>query len=182
MIDDGSGDDTAAIATAAGVRVLSSGGRGPSAARNLGVQHATHEIVAFTDADCVVPPQWLRALVDGLRTSRAAGAGGPQRNVFDRGNPREAQDLDLFFSLASVLAEYTRADDRPREVDHNASCNVAYVKHTLVEAGGFTEGLYPRRGRRPRPSSRGAGLPVRTTCPTPGSNTTGRAPAPGLRP
>jgi glycosyltransferase involved in cell wall biosynthesis len=143
VVDDGSADETVAIATAAGARVLSAGGRGPSAARNLGIRHATHDIVAFTDADCAVPPHWLRSLVDGLRTSRAAGAGGPQRNVFDRGTPREAGDLDLFFSVASVLAEYTRGDDRPREVDHNASCNVAYVKHTLVEAGGFTEGLYP---------------------------------------
>lgn len=143
VIDDGSEDETAAMATAAGARVLSSGGRGPSAARNLGVRQATHDIVAFTDADCVVPRHWLRSLVTGLRTSRAAGAGGPQRNVFDRGETQEAEDLNLFFSLASVLAEYTRSDDRPREVDHNASCNVAYVKHVISEAGGFTEGLYP---------------------------------------
>ena len=55
----------------------------------------------------------------------------------------EARDLDAFFSLASLVAEYTRGDDRPREVDHNASCNVAYIRHAFREAGGFAEGLWP---------------------------------------
>jgi glycosyltransferase involved in cell wall biosynthesis len=143
VVDDGSTDETAAIAHAGGARVLVSPRGGPAAARNIGVEQATHDIVAFTDADCVVPGHWLRALVDGLRTSRAAGAGGPQRNVFTSHAGESARDLDLFFSLASVIADYTRADDEPHEVEHNASCNVAYVRHTLVEVGGFTPGLYP---------------------------------------
>jgi glycosyltransferase involved in cell wall biosynthesis len=143
LVDDGSTDGTDVMAVALGARVLPSPRPGPSAARNAGIAAATHDIVAFTDADCVVPRHWLRALVNGLRTSRAAGCGGPQRNVFPADAGRSAADLDLFFSIASVVAEYTRADDREREVDHNASCNVAYVKHTLVEAGGFAEDLYP---------------------------------------
>jgi glycosyltransferase involved in cell wall biosynthesis len=143
VVDDRSVDETAAIAQAAGVRVLASPRSGPSAARNVALGAATHEIVAFTDADCVVPVHWLRALVEGLRLSRAAGVGGPQRNVFPPRADRSASDLDLFFSLASVVAEYTRTDPRPREVPHNASCNAAYIKHTVVEAGGFAEDLFP---------------------------------------
>ena len=143
VVDDGSSDGTAAVARAAGARVLEAAGRGPSFARNYGVLESSHEIVAFTDADCAVPPHWLRALVEGLRTSQAAGAGGPQRNVFPVDRSEEARDLDAFFALASVIAEYTRADDSPREVDHNASCNVAYIRHAFREAGGFAEGLWP---------------------------------------
>jgi GT2 family glycosyltransferase len=141
VVDDGSEDGTAEAAGAAGARVLSVSRRGPSAARNLGIARASHDIVAFTDADCVVPPHWLRALVDGLRTSRAAGVGGPQRNRFP--DDRTARDLDLFFALASTVAEYTRTDRRPRPVEHNASCNAAYIKHTVEEVGGFAEDLFP---------------------------------------
>jgi len=142
VVDDGSRDETVALAERAGVRVLASPRPGPSAARNHGVRHASHEIVAFTDADCVVPRHWLRALVEGLRTSRAAGVGGPQRNVFPTG-PRSARDLDLFFSLAAIVSDYARSESGPRPVDHNASCNVAYIKHTLDEVGGLAEDLFP---------------------------------------
>lgn len=142
LVDDGSEDETVAIAQGAGARVLWSPRPGPSAARNHGVRHASHEIVAFTDADCVVPRHWLKALVEGLRTSRAAGVGGPQRNVFPP-DTRSARDLDLFFSLASVVSDYTRSEAGARAVDHNASCNVAYIKHTLDEVGGLAEDLFP---------------------------------------
>lgn len=142
VADDGSEDTTVGIARAAGARVLQAAGSGPSMARNYAVLESTHEIVAFTDADCTVPRHWLKALVEGLRASKAAGAGGPQRNVFPEGTG-DARDLDAFFSLVSVVAEYTRVDDRAREVDHNASCNVAYIRHAFREAGGFAEGLWP---------------------------------------
>ena len=143
LVDDGSTDTTAAIAHGAGVRILHANGRGPSYARNLGVREGSHAIVAFTDADCVVPRHWLKTLVDALRSSGAGAAGGPQRNVFPADAASEAADLDAFFALASVVAEYTRRDDVARDVDHNASCNVAYVKHVFDEAGGFAEGLFP---------------------------------------
>ncbi len=143
VVDDGSTDDTVAIAHGAGVRILRAEGRGPSYARNLGVRECSNEIVAFTDADCVVPRHWLKTLVDALRSSEAGAVGGPQRNVFPRGAAADAADLDAFFALASVVAEYTRGDDVARDVDHNASCNVAYLKHVFDEAGGFSEGLFP---------------------------------------
>ena len=152
VVDDGSTDGTRAIAASIpGVRVLDGGGHGPSAARNAGVQAARHDIVAFTDADCTVPPDWLERLVVALRDSQAASVGGPQRNVFEAS--AVAQDfspantdieaLNAFFELASSIAEYTRSDAEPRFVDHNASCNSAYIKDAFLEVGGFSEGLWP---------------------------------------
>jgi cellulose synthase/poly-beta-1,6-N-acetylglucosamine synthase-like glycosyltransferase len=143
VVDDGSSDTTADLARAAGVRVLETGGRCPSVARNLGVEHSSYEIVAFTDSDCVVSRGWLKALVDVLRRRRAASAGGPQTNVFPDEVGNDAKDLDAFFSLASVVSDYARQDDEEREVDHNASCNSAYIRHAFLEAGGFTPDMYP---------------------------------------
>jgi len=145
VVDDGSTDATRAIAASIpGVRLLDGGGHGPSAARNAGVQAARHDIVAFTDADCTVPPDWLDHLVVALRDSRAASAGGPQRNVFEASAvAQDIEALNAFFELASSIAEYTRSDAEPRFVDHNASCNSAYIKDAFLEVGGFSEGLWP---------------------------------------
>jgi len=52
------------------VRVVTSGGRGPAAARNVGWRATTAEWVAFVDDDVEPPLGWVRALVDDL--SRAA--------------------------------------------------------------------------------------------------------------
>jgi len=56
VVDDGSTDDSAAVATASGARVLATtaGPRGPAHARNRGAEIANGDIVAFIDADVVV--------------------------------------------------------------------------------------------------------------------------------
>jgi GT2 family glycosyltransferase len=145
VADDGSHDETAAIARSFGVRIVETGGRGPSAARNAAVNASAAEIVAFTDSDCCVPPHWLRTLVRALEATGAASVGGPQRSVYPAGHvgTRTAEALDAFFRLSSVVADYTRAGGTAREVAHNASCNSAYRRQVLVEAGGFREGLWP---------------------------------------
>jgi len=142
VVDDGSTDDTAARARAAGVRVLDGQGRGASAARNLGIRAAAGRYVAFTDADCTPPPHWLARLVMVLDTTTADGVGGGQRNVF----PPEAGDaeaFDAFFRLAAVMSDYTRDSGGVREVAHNASCNSAYRRDVLLALGGFAEGMWP---------------------------------------
>ncbi|MEB3194408.1 MAG: glycosyltransferase family A protein [Cyanobacteriota bacterium] len=60
VVDDASEDGTAAVAQAAGAhRVLRGPGRGPGAARNLGIAAADTPLIAFCDADDLWPPQRL---------------------------------------------------------------------------------------------------------------------------
>src|SRR5919198_5805523 len=68
VVDDGSTDDTVAVAEAAPgpVTVRRQEQRGPGEARNLGAQHARGEVLAFTDADCFPERGWLRAGVAAL--------------------------------------------------------------------------------------------------------------------
>lgn len=64
VVDDGSTDDTAAIAARfAGVRVLRQGRRGADAARRAGAAAARGELVAFADPDDVPPEDWLEGLL-----------------------------------------------------------------------------------------------------------------------
>jgi glycosyltransferase involved in cell wall biosynthesis len=59
VVDDGSRDDTAAVARAAGATVLSQRNAGPGAARNAGVRAAQGSWIAFLDADDAWHPEKL---------------------------------------------------------------------------------------------------------------------------
>lgn len=70
FVDDGSRDGSRAIVEAhPRIRVLRQQAAGAYAARNLGLEHATGEIVAFTDADCVVASDWLTRIATAMADS-----------------------------------------------------------------------------------------------------------------
>ncbi len=63
--------------------------RGAAAARNRGIREARGDVIAFTDADCVVDPNWLRNLVSPLTAQDVGIVGGrilarPPANVIER--------------------------------------------------------------------------------------------------
>jgi glycosyltransferase involved in cell wall biosynthesis len=59
------------------IRVLQERIRGASAARNTGIRNARGRIITFTDADCIVEPEWLREIVSPLGDDGVGIAGGP---------------------------------------------------------------------------------------------------------
>jgi glycosyltransferase involved in cell wall biosynthesis len=60
FVDNGSSDGSAALASRYGdVRVLREDRPGAYPARNTGLRAATGSIIAFTDADCAVAPDWI---------------------------------------------------------------------------------------------------------------------------
>ena len=65
VVDDGSSDGTADFlggVTDGRVRVLRTPGRGEAASRNLALDHATGELVAYLDDDNLMDEGWLRAV------------------------------------------------------------------------------------------------------------------------
>lgn len=67
VVDDGSVDDTASVAEAAGARVVRlEQNRGKGAAVRAGVLAATGRTIAFTDADLAYDPAHLRALLEAV--------------------------------------------------------------------------------------------------------------------
>src|SRR5436189_2328239 len=93
VVDDGSTDSTAENARAAGARVVpanrgaadvpgSRGAVGPADARNAGVAATSAPLIAFTDADCVPAPGWLRSGVAALeRADLVQGRVEPEPGV-----------------------------------------------------------------------------------------------------
>jgi glycosyltransferase involved in cell wall biosynthesis len=72
VVDDGSTDGGDMLAAGFPCRVLHQGrNRGPAAARNAGVGHARGRLLLFTDADCIVPVDWVKEVLAEYRTLSA---------------------------------------------------------------------------------------------------------------
>jgi glycosyltransferase involved in cell wall biosynthesis len=92
VVDNGSHDATLAVLERYSSRIvcLREARRGPSAARNAGIRRARGDVVAFTDADCTVDPDWLRELVQPLEDDAVGIAGG---RIMAR---KEANEAELY--------------------------------------------------------------------------------------
>jgi GT2 family glycosyltransferase/DNA-binding beta-propeller fold protein YncE len=130
VVNDGSRDATSAIARAqAGVRVIDVPRGGLSVARNVGLAAASGEIVAYTDADVRVDPDWLNYLVHTLLTVDVVGVGGP--NVVPEDDGWMAQCI----ARAPGGPTHVLLDDRVAE--HVPGCNMAFRRDALLSIGGF---------------------------------------------
>lgn len=78
LANNNSTDNTAAIAEQQGVRVLTVTEKGYVHAAIAGVQAARAELIAMTDADTRVPPEWLERIYTTLQTRPdLVAVGGP---------------------------------------------------------------------------------------------------------
>lgn len=74
MVDDGSTDSTAAVASSFDdVSVLRQDHKGPAVGRNFGAAYATGEILLFLDADMTFKPDFISRMVQPILTGRAVG-------------------------------------------------------------------------------------------------------------
>jgi GT2 family glycosyltransferase len=88
VVDDGSTDDTSAVAASCGVRCIRQENRGVSAARNRGAAAATGEFVVFLDADDRLLPHGLEANVDAFaERPEVALVSGWYRHLTPTGEP-----------------------------------------------------------------------------------------------
>lgn len=130
VVNDGSSDATSVLARRhAGMTVIDTGHVGLSAARNIALERASGAVVAYTDADVRVDPEWLMYLIQPFLRSDAVGSGGP--NVVPTDDPWAAQCV----ARAPGSPTHVLIDDRTAE--HVPGCNMAFRRDVLVAIGGF---------------------------------------------
>ncbi len=130
LVNDGSRDGTEAIGQRhPWVRLISTPNQGLSAARNVGLSAATGQIVAYTDADVRVDPDWLTYLVQPFITSDVVAVGGP--NVVPPDDPWTAQ------CVARAPGGPTQVMFDDRIAEHVPGCNLAVRRDALLAIGGF---------------------------------------------
>ena len=132
LIDNRSEDTSATIAgNYSGVTVLTESTPGAYAARNTGIREAAAPVIAMTDADCVVDPDWLRSILDGLRDPQTAVLVGHCRYPAS-----SSLTLRLLGAYENAKTEYV--------IDHcDPAHHFAYCNNMAVRASVFTElGLF----------------------------------------
>src|SRR3989338_7946679 len=103
----------------------------PGAGRNIGVQHAQGDIIAFIDSDCVADENWLEKGVGGLQQGYSI-VGGSVKN----GNPGFISWPDYFLTFNEFMPSMPR-----REAPFMPTCNFFITKDAFKKIGGFREDL-----------------------------------------
>ncbi|SHV61085.1 glycosyl transferase family protein [Mycobacteroides abscessus subsp. abscessus] len=131
------------------IRLISAAGQGLSIARNVALQHARYDAIAFTDDDVVVEKSWLRNLMYGFaRDGRVACVCGmvpsaelltPAQSYFDQRVGWARTCEPALFDLKNPPA------DDPlfpfRVADYGTGANFAVRKDVVIGLGGFDEGM-----------------------------------------
>jgi len=76
VVDNGSADNTAKIAQTYGAKVVYISTRGIGLARQKGLEKASGDIIAYTDADTVVPTEWLTKIEKAFAAPGVVGVFG----------------------------------------------------------------------------------------------------------
>ena len=102
IVDNGSEDDTAELITKYPVKFLVETSRkSPYIARNKGLLEAKGEIIALTDSDCLVVPNWIENGVNALVSNSAHLVGGHVSFAFSK----EKTAAEIVDSLTNLEVE-----------------------------------------------------------------------------
>lgn len=135
--------------TSVPTRLAIATGKGLSIARNVALQNAKNEIVAFTDDDVIVNKSWLRNLVSGFSRNEdvvcvcgmvpSAEVLTPAQSYFDRRVDWAQSCEPAIFDLKNPPA------DDPlfpfRVAYYGTGANFAVRKDIAIALGGFDEGM-----------------------------------------
>jgi glycosyltransferase involved in cell wall biosynthesis len=135
FVDNGATDDSSKIVSRyERITLLHEGKKGSYAARNRGIREAGGEILAFTDANCEVAPDWLSQIHTGMNDESTAIVAG--RRHIGGGRSRVLRMLEDY---ENAKVEYLLA--RPDHKQHffGLTNNMAFRASVFERCGPFPE-------------------------------------------
>ena len=134
VVDNGSSDNTAAVARQLGATVVDEPVRGRSRARNSGIKQSWGEIIVFLDADCTPHSDWLSHLLEPFDDPAIGCVAGEILNI-DTGTPFSAYLTRKGHLAQSVTLKHPF-------LPYAQTGNVAYRRAVLDQIGLFDEALW----------------------------------------
>ncbi|MDP9341767.1 MAG: glycosyltransferase [Actinomycetota bacterium] len=130
VVDGGSGDGTVEVLRAAsGITLIEETGANIARGRNLGVRAAAHDVIAVSDGDCVLEPDWLERLMEPIERGADVSMGSYRPNVHGF--------LDACLAAVAVPEPSELREDRFMP----SSRSVAFRRAAFEAAGGYPEWL-----------------------------------------
>jgi glycosyltransferase involved in cell wall biosynthesis len=126
VVDGGSKDATCEIAKKYADQVFTQTSKKVGGARNDGVTAAKGTIIATTDADCILPPDWIKNLAEDFRNPAVVQVYGPVYPI--------EEGIGNRFSL--MLANtFARIGYYSKTFYYTLGCNTAFRRDAFVRAG-----------------------------------------------
>jgi glycosyltransferase involved in cell wall biosynthesis len=126
VVDGGSKDATCEIAQKYADKVFTQTSKKVGGARNDGVNAAKGDIIATTDADCILPPDWVQRIGEDFKDSSVVQLYGPVYPI--------EEGIGNRFSL--LLANtFSRIGYFSRTFYYTLGCNTAFRKEAFLKAG-----------------------------------------------
>lgn len=125
------------------VRVIPTGPIGPSEKRDLALNHASGEILAFIDDDAYPSECWLREAVKHFKDDEVAAVGGPAVTPPGDSLLQKASGFVYSSFLGSGSLGFRYIPKGQREVDDYPSCNFVIKRSFFQESGGFNTLFWP---------------------------------------
>ena len=142
IIADGmSTDDTVNTAKQLGARVVLNEKKTVSPGRNVAFKLAKGEIIAFTDADCIVDKNWIINSVRYFEDDKVACVGGPNLTPSGEGDFGKAVGFVFNQGIFSAGSIHARELKEVKEVRSIPGCNAIYKKDALEKVMPIDETL-----------------------------------------
>lgn len=141
LVVDASSDETPQIVQEyERVRLIRST-KGFSQQKNVALKAAKFDILAFTDADCIIPPDWLKAVNRAFQQQGVAGVGG---NAFPPPGSRRFGKWTACVGhpVGGAIGFDGNVRGTESGVAFVAGCNSAFRKQVLFEVHGFDPRFY----------------------------------------
>jgi succinoglycan biosynthesis protein ExoA len=128
------------------IRLVIEEKKGTSAGRNAGIKTALYDYIAFIDADCAAPDDWLSILVENFKTAKASderviAVGGTNMPDTKGGSFIKAIGIALDSFIGSFGSIQGRQLKKLSYVDSLSNLNALYEKKIFIEIGYYDESL-----------------------------------------
>jgi cellulose synthase/poly-beta-1,6-N-acetylglucosamine synthase-like glycosyltransferase len=139
VVDGNSTDKTREIVKKYPVKLIVEKRKGLNLARNTGIKCTKGEIVAFTDSDCIVPPNWITKIVENFKDPQVSCVGGSAKALDSDFISQYADN-----SIVRLMPFFTKREELEKVKPffrHPAGCNMAFRRKVAEEVGYFDENI-----------------------------------------